>query len=112
MASSVPVSARKTALPQSAATGGPFPDQRRVALRVAKSANWGLATHCDLGGFAMTTGPLGALILCVEVFLLSFAAIAVFWFADWWRRGIGPQHKILRGDGTQVVLAVGHARPS
>jgi hypothetical protein len=41
----------------------------------------------------MTTGALGALILCVEVFLLSFAAIAVFWFADWWRRGIGPQHK-------------------
>lgn len=50
-------------------------------------------THCGLGGFAMTTGALAALILCVEVFLLSFAAIAVFWFADWWRRGIGPQHK-------------------
>jgi hypothetical protein len=32
-------------------------------------------THCGLGGFAMTTGALGALILCVEVFLLSFAAM-------------------------------------
>jgi hypothetical protein len=32
-----------------------------------------------------------AFILCAEVFVLSFVAIAAFWFADRWRRGSGPQ---------------------
>lgn len=32
-----------------------------------------------------------AFILCAVVFVLSFAAIAAFWFADRWRRGSGPQ---------------------
>jgi hypothetical protein len=37
------------------------------------------------------TAAQQAFILCAEVFVLSFATIAAFWFADRWRRGSGPQ---------------------